>query len=216
MWSSRTAASRASEHVPAGARAPIPTHWALDELDAAHVVASADDAPALDAEALAQAAYDRGFHDGLQSATLSEGERMRAALTVLHDAVRDVRQQATAWTSNAQENICALAVAVAQQIIGRELQGDAGMVRELVRRALTELPLDQPVTVRLHPEDLRLLADASSAPDVRPLERAEFQWVADPRLHRGGCLIEGRDRIIDGRVDTALERLYRRLSSTGA
>jgi flagellar biosynthesis/type III secretory pathway protein FliH len=31
-------------------------------------------------------------------------------------------------------------------------------------------------------------------------------------VERGGCVIEGRDRIVDGRVDTALERIYRGLS----
>ncbi len=46
--------------------------------------------------------------------------------------------------------------------------------------------------------------------------RKDVQWLPDPRIAAGGCLIEGRDRIVDGRVDTALERLYRRLTYTGA
>ena len=41
-------------------------------------------------------------------------------------------------------------------------------------------------------------------------------WVADPRVSRGGCLIEGRDRIVDGRVDAALERAYRRMAQVDA
>lgn len=212
MWSSSSAVSRAPDRVPSGARAPVPTHWALDELDAAHVVASADEAAGLDIETMVQAAYDRGVQDGHLNGVRAEAERLRDALAVLDDALRDTRQQSDPWTANAQENVCALAVAVARHIVGRELQLDAGIVRELVVRALAELPLDQPVTIRLHPEDLRIIAEANPG----AVDRTELQWVPDPRLLRGGCLLEGRDRIIDGRVDTALERLYRRLSSTGA
>jgi flagellar biosynthesis/type III secretory pathway protein FliH len=40
--------------------------------------------------------------------------------------------------------------------------------------------------------------------------------MADPAISAGGCLIEGHERIVDGRVDAALERLYRRLSHAGS
>jgi flagellar biosynthesis/type III secretory pathway protein FliH len=40
--------------------------------------------------------------------------------------------------------------------------------------------------------------------------------MADSRIQPGGCVVEGRERIIDGRVDTALERLYRQLSGNNA
>ena len=33
---------------------------------------------------------------------------------------------------------------------------------------------------------------------------------------RGGCLVEGRERIIDGRVDTSLERAYRSIGQVQA
>ena len=42
--------------------------------------------------------------------------------------------------------------------------------------------------------------------------RYDVTWLADKRIARGGCLIEGRDRIVDGRVDTALERAYRKMA----
>ena len=44
----------------------------------------------------------------------------------------------------------------------------------------------------------------------------DASWLADPRLARGGCLVEGRDRIVDGRVDTALERAYQRMAQIDA
>ena len=41
-------------------------------------------------------------------------------------------------------------------------------------------------------------------------------WIADARIAPGGAMVEGRERIVDARVDSALERIYRRLTYTGA
>ena len=44
----------------------------------------------------------------------------------------------------------------------------------------------------------------------------DVRWVADAHIARGGCLVEGRERIIDGRVDTSLERAYRTMGQVQA
>jgi flagellar biosynthesis/type III secretory pathway protein FliH len=116
-----------------------------------------------------------------------------------------------------EENLCALAVAVGRQLFDAELQAAPAHTAALVRRALTEFPMDQPVTIRVNPIDLAsitasVVVDGTQAPVGRP----DAQWVPDPRVTPGGCVVEGRDRIVDGRVDTALERVYRRLTGTGA
>jgi flagellar biosynthesis/type III secretory pathway protein FliH len=46
--------------------------------------------------------------------------------------------------------------------------------------------------------------------------RRELRWTPDARVARGGVLAEGRERIVDGRVDSALERMYRALARTHA
>jgi flagellar biosynthesis/type III secretory pathway protein FliH len=44
----------------------------------------------------------------------------------------------------------------------------------------------------------------------------EILWQADAHVVRGGCLVEGRERVLDGRIDTALERVYRSLGQVQA
>jgi flagellar biosynthesis/type III secretory pathway protein FliH len=116
------------------------------------------------------------------------------------------------------ENISALALAVARHIIGREVRAEPAVVAELVKRALAEFPIDQPLRVRVNPHDLSLLSrpapDATAPVAIAP--NRDVRWMADSRIQPGGCVVEGRERIIDGRVDTALERLYRQLSGNNA
>ena len=72
--------------------------------------------------------------------------------------------------------------------------------------------------VRVNPHDLSLLS-LPNAEDGQPVSIApnrDVRWLADLRIHPGGCVVEGRERIVDGRVDTALERLYRKLTDHDA
>jgi flagellar assembly protein FliH len=94
---------------------------------------------------------------------------------------------------------------------------DRELVADLVRRALTEFPIEQTVRIRVNPLDLAALTVNAEAEQLAPITlNRDASWLADPRVARGGCLVEGRDRIVDGRVDTALERAYRRMAEIDA
>jgi flagellar biosynthesis/type III secretory pathway protein FliH len=156
------------------------------------------------------AAYAHGRADGEKIARTEFGPKLNSAADALTAAINAVMLHQARWVANAEENLSVLAVAIARNIIGREVSTDATIVSALVQRALAEFPLDQLVTVRLHPEDvdmceMQLTKNGNRTHDVR--------WTADALVQRGGCMVEGRERIIDGRVDTALERVYRTIGN---
>lgn len=159
-------------------------------------------------------AWNRGFDAGAAEARELESGRVAAALDALEGAVAALRDGQAAWVDNAREHIVALAVSVARHVIGRELKGDSHVIADLTRRALAHFPLTEPVRVRVNPEDLSVLSAAVS-PDGGNIHIApgrEVQWVADARIESGGCVVEGRRRVVDGRVDHALERIFQRLA----
>jgi flagellar assembly protein FliH len=166
---------------------------------------------------LAQAraeAYDEGRRDG----EIAEAARLRHALHAAETALADVRASEERWTGAVEENVCALATAVARQLLARELSTGGEVVADLVRRALTEFPIDQPVRIRVNPQDLATLSSMvghDGAP-VAMTGGRDASWLADAQIAPGGCVVEGRDRIIDGRVDLGLERIYRRLTYNNA
>jgi len=143
----------------------------------------------------------------------------RGAVRATEDALEELRMGEMRWTGTIEENVCALAVIVARQVIGRELETDSQPVVELVRSALQEFPIDQPMRIRVNPTDLSAISRSTS--DGRdPLQiltrDRDARWLPDASIAPGGCIVEGRERIIDGRVDMALERIYRRLTYTNA
>ncbi|HEX4882608.1 MAG TPA: FliH/SctL family protein [Casimicrobiaceae bacterium] len=163
-------------------------------------------------------AYERGMEDGRRAGEIAEGLRLRGAIQVASEALASAQENAARWVGNAEENLCALALAIARQVIGREIALDKSSLADMVQQALAEFPLDQALTIRVNPGDLQAIQSAFfAAGEASPIaQRKDVQWLPDGRVAPGGCLIEGRDRIVDGRVDTALERLYRRLTYTGA
>jgi flagellar assembly protein FliH len=180
-------------------------------------------------EALAEGhalGFDAGREEGLAAGVAegyrlgeeAEGARLRSAVAAAEKALADIRDTESQWTGAVEDNIAALAVAVARQILDREVRGSTAAFGELVRRALAEFPVDEPVRIRLHPSDLATISTLPVPGDepLRVTGGREAAWVADVVIEPGGCLIEGRTRIIDGRVDTALERLYRSLTGNHA
>jgi flagellar biosynthesis/type III secretory pathway protein FliH len=179
-----------------------PGEDAAEEIDPA--VAAAERAALIDEH------YARGLVDGERKAAAAAQARINEILATVATMSDKLAEAANVAPSVVEENIATLAVIVARQIVQREVAFDGDVIADLVRRSLTEFPIDQPVRIRVNPMDLALLTTNG---DKAPITgKYEVSWLADPRISRGGCLIEGRDRIIDGRVDTALERAYRRMS----
>jgi flagellar assembly protein FliH len=214
-------------------KAPV-AKWALDEFEMPDIFETpvAHEAPRMETVAtpvvteqqvitspqelarIEAAAYAHGRADGEKMAWAELLPRIESIADALGDALEDVRLHQQRWTSNAEENLAVLAVAVARQLIAREVEGDPTIVTGLVQRAIAQFPLEQQVTVRLHPDDVE-----SCSMLLQPAEGNKFheiRWAADPLVQRGGCMVEGRERIIDGRVDTALERIYRSIGNVQA
>jgi flagellar assembly protein FliH len=192
---------------------------AVDPAEEARIAAEAAERARADALAAEHAravheAYLRGYEEGRAAGEAGESARLRNPVTAAERALADLRAGESRWTGSIEENVSALAVAVARHVIGRELRGDPAAVGELVKNALAEFPVDQPVRIRVNPQDLQAIQSASGGDVGFPADGREAAWHADPLVEPGGCVVEGRDRIIDGRVDTALERIYRRLTYT--
>jgi flagellar biosynthesis/type III secretory pathway protein FliH len=219
MTSSLKATGRASVRQTPGAALGGAAVWSLTDLTAAAAANPGSAAVAISAEeraALVEEGYTSGFADGQRQAIETAQARVNQSLAIINNAINQVQTVASVAPSMLEENIAALATIVARQIVAREVATSPDVITELVRRTLTEFPIDQALRIRVNPLDLTMLT-AANAQDKQPITGArETSWFADPRIARGGCLVEGRDRIIDGRIDAALERAYHHMANIDA
>jgi flagellar assembly protein FliH len=225
MTSSRKAISQASVRGTPGATVLSVGVWTLNELAVPSLsdlapVSRATPVAALspaDRARLIDEGYAHGLADGERKGRAAAQTGVTQALAVINEIATQLREAAAFAPGVVEENIAALVVIVARQIVSHEVSAKPELVADLVRRALTEFPIEQSVRIRVHPLDLSLLTLSGLDPDAAPITGTrDASWLADARIGRGGCLVEGRDRIVDGRVDAALERAYRRMAVVDA
>jgi flagellar biosynthesis/type III secretory pathway protein FliH len=222
--SSKRATGHAAVRATPAAQVAAAGAWFLDELTdprtpGAGSRAAQTAAAQLSAEERARLideGYARGLADGEAKARATAQAHIRDAMAAVRAAAARLDELATLAPAVLEENIAVLAVVVARQIVAREVSLDREIVPNLVRRALTEFPIDQAVRIRVNPLDLSVLTSGAGDDTVPITGGREASWLADPTVSRGGCLVEGRDRIVDGRVDHALERVYRRMAQVDA
>lgn len=115
-----------------------------------------------------------------RTATLSALDSTVAAITA---ALQTVHAEVVAQREAACEASVELATAVAREVVAAVPPDAATVVLDRVRAAAASLD-DDPLEVRLHPDDHALLADA-------PVD-ARLRLVADPALAPGDARVAGR------------------------
>ena len=159
----------------------------LEESDARERREVARAAAAAREEALAEA---RAEYDGAVQA-------FRTAAAELRDAVnREVEL--------AESELVELAAAIASKIVRREIRGDDDYLVGLVRRCLSRILRPTAVRIRLHPRDQERVADAAASLTGETEARHQLAFEADPRVERGGCVVETPDFVVDARRATQL------------
>jgi flagellar assembly protein FliH len=124
-------------------------------------------------------------------------------------ALEEVHANRDAWDARLQERLVVLAAAIAQRVVERTREQDPDVFVELAQRAVAAFPVEEAVRIRLHPTDQAVLADARHLDQV--VGDRTVRWVPDEDVMPGGCIVEGPDRIVDGRVDEVLCRIVRTL-----
>jgi len=152
-------------------------------------------------QALEQQAREEGFARGLaegQAAAAMQLAQQTARLSGILDALSQPLDDVDAQIEG---ELAHLAMAVARQLVRRELKTAPTEVIGAVREALAGLPaMAREVRVSVHPEDAELirshLGEASSG--------RSWQLLEDPMIGRGGCLVLSEHSRVDARVESRL------------
>lgn len=120
-----------------------------------------------------------------------------------------------------EDDVVALCFDVVCRMLGERLATPAG-VRAFVVQASKDWPADADLAVHLHPDDLALLRDAPAddfvdssrssmqahlTAELEQRVRPPVQWVADPSVGAGGCVLRSSKGGLDARLSTQMENL---------
>src|SRR5580658_1716144 len=146
-------------------------------------------------------AHKEAFAQGLAEGREAGRAEVRAQVDRLSGMFYDLAKPFEALDIEVERELLTLAMALARQIVRRELKTDPTQIIGIIREAIAALPVAaREVRVHLHPEDAAVVRE-----HLAPTER-ERAWpmVEDPVMARGGCRITTATSRIDARLETRL------------
>lgn len=164
-------------------------------------------------EAYRQAAargYDVGLAQGLAAA---EAEAAKL-LSTLDEAIRKVSSLKGQIMREAQQDLVEMSIAVSAKVIGALASENPKVTEAVVADALSRVKMTTSVSVRVHPDVYGYLAAkgeelANLVDGVRTIE-----FIPDPRIELGGCVVETDSGIIDATVEGKLAEVCRALAAS--
>jgi flagellar assembly protein FliH len=128
-------------------------------------------------------AYKEAFALGLDEGRQAGRAELAAQVERLEGMFYDLTKPFKELDEEVERELLTLAMALARQIVRRELKADPTHIIGIIREAITKLPVAaREVRVHLHPEDAAVVRE-NLAPTES--ERA-WQIVEDPVMARGG------------------------------
>ena len=156
------------------------------------------------AETSARELREAAYREGLEAALLEINQHVLAA--------RELRETALA---EVERDVLRLSVKLAEKIIGHEIERDSATIADIVSNALKHARRDEMLTIRVNSADLASIEEHRERLD--PTGRARlFDILPDPRIARGGCLIESESGTINAQLDVQLRVLERALLARAA
>lgn len=160
--------------------------------------------PEFDPVAEEQQARNRGFEQGRaegQREGLAEAQQiLQRAGALLDDMTRPYRNLDQLVT----QELVQTAMAIARQIIRRELTLDSSQVTDALSDALATLSsLEGEIEIHLNPADVALVKDL--APEL--LEGRSWKLHEDPDMLPGGCRLKTPVSYVDASVEKQMENM---------
>ena len=159
-------------------------------------------------QAASQEGYEQGYRDGL--AALEDFKKSHSAQVSasVGELVRNFDDQWARLEHSMAQSLTRSVVLLARQVLRTELATRPELVGDVVSEALrTTLMNARHVVVRVHPEDLPLVAQGAG--DILQSRGARLQ--ADATVARGGCRVESDAGLIDATIQARWARAAQRM-----
>lgn len=166
-----------------------------------------DAGDASDVEVIQREAFRHGHEEGERAGIEKAAAQYREAIAAFGRSALQVATLKTRLRREAEQDLVALAFAIARKILRREVSVDPAAVVGLVRSCLEQYSRAEPSSLRVHPDDAPLLAEFF---EQNPAPHLNI--VADPKLSRGGAVFETSRGVLDARFEVQLEEIEKGLA----
>lgn len=139
-------------------------------------------------------------------------DRLNNFVVALDRLVAETEEAKAEWLRRWEQSAVAVAAAIAQRVIRRELQQQPEISLEWVRESLRLAAGAAEVTLHLNPSDYDLLGGGADQLARSLGKLAPTRIVSDPEVSAGGCVVQTSLGRIDQQIESQLARIQEELS----
>ncbi|KUK13722.1 MAG: Flagellar assembly protein FliH/Type III secretion system HrpE [bacterium 42_11] len=153
--------------------------------------------------------YEKGFSEGY-SAGLKEGKaQYEEQINLLKGVLEEIKKAKEKLIEEIEPEIVEIIKIVLRKIILKEAEIDRDLVLRVIKAAIKRLEERGRIVVRVNPDDLPKVVERREEffKDIEGLK--ELEIVEDPRVDRGGCIVEGDLGVVDARIRAQIEEFER-------
>ncbi len=169
-----------------------------------------------DLASLESRAFEDGYAKGQDQSLQEERKKLKPVGEMLASASVAIDEHQAAMIQNAPANAIDLAMALARNIVRKEMgKGTDGRI-DALRRIVAMAVAHDSAKIRLHPEDEQTVTSIllEALPDAGVADN--FELLLDKGIQPGGCLVETEVGTIDARIDKQLDAIEAELRQTAA
>lgn len=144
--------------------------------------------------------FAKGYAEGKQAAEEElehDRSHLEMMLNFLSHPVENLEQQV-------ENELLELSIAIAKQILKREVSLEPMHLMGLIRTAVARLPASESeVTVQLNPDDAKIIRKALQKPE----NPQRWKIIEDPGLTPGSCNVNSDSSFVDGSIDAMVTQM---------
>ncbi len=169
-----------------------------------------------------EAGYKQGYEKGMkqgekkgcelgeQKAYRETGQKLKDQLKTFEGLADALFEPATDHQASLENTVLSMAVELAKHFIHSELSLNPSLMFPSVEQAVASLPAGaKHIRINVNPEDLAHIEETFSA------KRGLWQFVADPRLTRGGCEVSSDVSRVDFSFEKRIDEWQRAIQTSG-
>lgn len=170
-----------------------------------------------EAEAIKEEAYKRGLKEGYDKGYaqgyaegVKEGKAQYAELlALLRGVIDEIRDSKEKLLEEIEPEVIEIIKIVLRKILLREVKLDEELVLRVVKAAVKKLEERSKIVLRVNPDDLPKVVEKREEffKSIEGLK--ELDIVEDPRVGKGGCIVEGGVGVVDARIERQIEEVER-------
>jgi flagellar assembly protein FliH len=166
-----------------------------------------------EAELLRDRAVEEGYAHGLAAGHEDARAQMADGLAAVEALVRALASELESLPDALAAETGAIAMEVAARVVRAELTVHPERVLDVVRAAIRRATDRERLLVHVNPADLALVREEGEGMVTRIGGIGRLDVVDDPRIPRGGCIVETSGGDVDARLQSQMARMMESLAA---